>query len=37
MKLKVSQRDKVIAWIDTLQDLGPLLPRLYADPEFTAV
>jgi len=31
MKLKVSQRDKVIAWIDKLQEKGPLLPRPYAD------
>ncbi len=31
MKLKVSQRDKVIAWIDKLQEMGPLLPRPYAD------
>lgn len=30
MKLKISQRDKVIAWIDKLQELGPLLPRPYA-------
>jgi len=31
MKLKVSQRDKVIAWIDKLQEMSPLLPRPYAD------
>ncbi len=31
MKLKISQRDKVIAWIDKLQEMGPLLPRPYAD------
>ena len=31
MNLKVSQRDKVIAWIDKLEELGPLLPRPYAD------
>ena len=31
MKLKVSQRDKVLAWIDKLQEMGPLLPRPYAD------
>jgi len=31
MKLKVSQRDKVIAWVDKLQEMGPLLPRPYAD------
>lgn len=31
IKLKVSQRDKVIAWIDKLQEMGPLLPRPYAD------
>lgn len=31
MKLKVSQQDKVIAWIDKLQEMGPLLPRPYAD------
>lgn len=31
MNLKVYQRDKVIAWIDKLEELGPLLPRPYAD------
>ncbi len=31
MKLKESQRDMVIAWIDKLQEMGPLLPRPYAD------
>ena len=29
--LKEPQRDKVIAWIDKLQEMGPLLPRPYAD------
>ena len=31
IKLKMAQRDKVIAWIDKLQELGPLLPRPYGD------
>jgi phage-related protein len=30
-KLKLSHRDKVLAWIDKLQEEGPLLPRPYAD------
>jgi hypothetical protein len=31
LNLKQSHRDKVIAWIDKLQEMGPLLPRPYAD------
>lgn len=31
LNLKTSHRDKVIAWIDKLQEMGPLLPRPYAD------
>ena len=31
LKQKESHRDKIIAWIDKLQEMGPLLPRPYAD------
>ena len=31
LSLKQSHRDKVIAWIDKLQEMGPQLPRPYAD------
>ncbi len=31
LKQKESNRDKIIAWIDKLQEMGPLLPRPYAD------
>lgn len=31
LRQKRSHRDKIIAWIDKLQEMGPLLPRPYAD------